>query len=145
MKYYSKTQHLNTSHTTPHISVPRTIIRQLLHKKFNVCNVMADDGSHAILKCCVCNNSFLFKVLEYNEMNQNNKKNNISPQLLVIRARLLEAVFCISNLCSRRARITCPFAVLLFQQMYVYNINLVSSVDKLAHRPGCRGLIPVIV
>ena len=74
MKYYSKTQHLNTSHTTPHISVPRTIIRQLLHKKFNVCNVMADDGSHAILKCCVCNNSFLFKVLEYNEMNQNNKK-----------------------------------------------------------------------
>ena len=51
-------------------------------------------------------------------------------QLLVIHARLLEAEFSIGNLCPRRARITCPFAGLLFQQMCLYNVNWVSSITK---------------
>ena len=103
-----------------------------------------------ILKYCVCNTSFLFNIMEYNEMNQNEKKTLISVhqdgrQLLIIHARLLEAESSISNLCPRRAIITCPFADLLFQQMCLCNMNWVSSVDKLAHRSGGRGLIPVIV
>jgi hypothetical protein len=76
--------------------------------------------------------------MEYNEMNKN-KKTVISVhqdgrQLLVIHARLLEAKSCINNLCCpRRERIICPFASLLLQQIYLHNMNWVSSVDKLAH------------
>jgi len=84
--------------------------------------------------------------MEYNEMNQNEKTlisvHQDGRQLLSIHARLLEAI---SNLCPRRVRITCPFAGLLFQQMCLCNMNWVSSVSKLTHRPGGRGLIPVIV
>ena len=82
-------------------------------------------------------------------MNQNEKTlisvHQDGRQLLAIHARLLEAESSINNLCPRRARITCPFAGLLFQQTYLYNMNSVSSVDKLTHRPRGRGLIPVIV
>ena len=66
-------------------------------------------------------------------------------QLLAIHARLLEAESSISNFCPRCARITWPFEGLLFQQVCLYNMNWVSSVGKLTHRLGGRGLIPVIV